>query len=566
MKKTIFLLLSLVSFTLLHADLRAGPDGSATGNNNLDNRVNVVCSPDLYDLTSKWVKDYSVQNPDFQINLIKVSHDEFTERLNMGSTLAFISSPNYKSIEEKSNWSVVIGREIIVPVINSNNPFMDQINQAGLSIKELAEILENPDIKGWGALNEKIENKPVHYYKVQNEIIESAIEKFTDQSQTIARGIVVNNPKELVLAVQNDPFGMGFCKLTDIMDPEGNGILKGISLLPIDKNANGQIDYFETIYKNLNDFSRGIWIGKYPKTLISNLLLVSKGIPESKPETDFAKWVLTNGQQFLEPFGYSGLVYNERLGALDRLNNQKVYIETTENTYAIQEFVIFGLIILLAIVITINIFLRRKRSKSIALQQNSSNNTELINTNSITIPNGLYFDKTHTWLFMEQDGIVKIGIDDFLQHITGNFSRIIMKKPGDQVKKNEYLMSLVQDGKQLKIYSPISGTIIKINKSLVTEPSLINSSPYNSGWMYMIKPSNWLREIHFFRMAGKQKEWLKHEFIRIKDFLAASANSGIKGNPQFAIQDGGELKNNVLKDLGPHIWEDFQKIFIDTSI
>jgi glycine cleavage system H lipoate-binding protein len=167
---------------------------------------------------------------------------------------------------------------------------------------------------------------------------------------------------------------------------------------------------------------------------------------------------------------------------------------------------------------------------------------------------------------MEKDGIVKVGIDDFLHHITGPFTRIKMRNPGDSVTKNEYLFSLIQDGKQLNIYAPFSGKIIDTNEILITNPTLLNSSPYNEGWIYKIEPHNWAREIQFLRMEGDYKEWLKAEFLRIKDFLSATISAKKAELNFIAYQEGGELIDNVLKDFGPDVWEDFQKHFIDTSI
>jgi len=66
-------------------------------------------------------------------------------------------------------------------------------------------------------------------------------------------------------------------------------------------------------------------------------------------------------------------------------------------------------------------------------------------------------------------------------------------------------------------------------------------------------------------MFDKYKEWLQDEFVRMRDFLALSANSNTVVYQQVVLQDGGELKDNVLADLGPEVWEDFQTRFIDTS-
>jgi hypothetical protein len=66
-------------------------------------------------------------------------------------------------------------------------------------------------------------------------------------------------------------------------------------------------------------------------------------------------------------------------------------------------------------------------------------------------------------------------------------------------------------------------------------------------------------------MAEKYGEWLKNEFSRLRDFLA---HAMMKTEPAYAyvvLQDGGEVADNVLENLGPEVWEDFQTEFIDKT-
>ena len=93
--------------------------------------------------------------------------------------------------------------------------------------------------------------------------------------------------------------------------------------------------------------------------------------------------------------------------------------------------------------------------------------------------------------------MVKVGIDDFLQHITGTLTRIKMKEPGEKIRKGEKILTIIRDGKQLNIYSPVSGIIREKNQRLLTDSSIINSSPYSEGWVYMLEPKNWVRETQF---------------------------------------------------------------------
>jgi glycine cleavage system H lipoate-binding protein len=164
---------------------------------------------------------------------------------------------------------------------------------------------------------------------------------------------------------------------------------------------------------------------------------------------------------------------------------------------------------------------------------------------------------------MKKDGIVTVGVDDFLQHVAGRITRVELKKPGEYVKKGERLLTLIQNGKQLNIYSPLSGTIMAHNKELYRDASLVNAAPYADGWVYRIEPANWLRDIQFLSMAEKYKTWLKVEFSRLKDFFAVELNVNSPEYANVVLQDGGALKDNILAELGPEVWEDFQTQFID---
>jgi hypothetical protein len=81
----------------------------------------------------------------------------------------------------------------------------------------------------------------------------------------------------------------------------------------------------------------------------------------------------------------------------------------------------------------------------------------------------------------------------------------------------------------------------------------------------MIEPKNWARDTQFLIMAQGYKEWLKMEFLHLRDFLAVTLRSNYDSSAQIVLQDGGEIKNGILKDLKPEVWEDFQTHFLDNS-
>lgn len=562
MKTRIFLFFALLLLSCSIADSKEAEIGN---NPSMKGSINVFATPEIYNLTMKWASEYCSLNPKMKINVIQSADNNVAGMLNTEAGIGFISEESYAGLSNQSNWKIVVGRDVIVPVMNASNPLLDEIYRKGITPEAFARILDNPENQNWGIILGYSQDNPVHFYITNDESIKSGVAKFTKTNQIKTDGITIVSGQEMVSIIQKDPYAMGFCRLAQIIDPNNQNIAENIKLVPIDKNGNGKIDFMEDIYADLQTFSRGVWIGKYPKALSGTIYSVSSERPKNENEVAFLKWVLADGQQFLSSNGYSDLVYNERQTQLEKFNepviDKTIPINSTTTALAVLLLIIVAIVFTGIIVDLVFRYIRNR--KGVVTDHNSALITAFVE-DSVIIPKGLYFDKTHTWAFMKKDGIVKIGIDDFLQHVTGTITRIEMKNPGDIIKKGQLLLTIIQKGKQLNIYSPVSGTITLQNKTLTTNSSLLNSAPFAEGWVYLMEPSNWIREIQFLNMAEKYKIWLSDEFSRLKDFFATVLKTN---TPEYALvtfQDGGALKDNILADLGPEVWEDFQTKFIDS--
>jgi glycine cleavage system H lipoate-binding protein len=314
----------------------------------------------------------------------------------------------------------------------------------------------------------------------------------------------------------------------------------------------------------MKSFTRGVWIGKYPDELCSGIYAVSANKPASQSALEFLKWINSGGQQLLSQNGYAAISSVEKSANLEAMIDKPELVDQTSKPLISRTWLMVILAFAAAVLILIGAVRYTRKQKTEDLS-NEIDITPAFNEDSILAPKGIYFDKTHTWAFMEQNGFVKVGIDDFLQHITGTITRIRMKEPGEKVRRGEKIVTVIRNGKQMEIYSPVSGVIREQNQSLLADASMLNKSPYSEGWVYLIEPKNWLKEMQFLFMAGKYKSWLQDEFTRLKDFLAASMKSNTTVYAHVILQDGGELTDHVLAELGPEVWEDFQTNFIDTS-
>ena len=101
----------------------------------------------------------------------------------------------------------------------------------------------------------------------------------------------------------------------------------------------------------------------------------------------------------------------------------------------------------------------------------------------------LKFTKEHEWIKINE-GVAIIGISDFAQEQLGDIVSIELPKAGGVFRQGQ-TMAIVDSVKASSdIYAPISGEIMEVNEELIEKPEMINQSPYDSGWIAKIKPSN----------------------------------------------------------------------------
>lgn len=184
---------------------------------------------------------------------------------------------------------------------------------------------------------------------------------------------------------------------------------------------------------------------------------------------------------------------------------------------------------------------------------------------ALSIPHGIHLDPTHTWAFLERSGKVRVGIDDFLMHVTGKITQMTSPKKGVLVKKGDVLSTIEHNGKFLKLYSPINGKIVKQNNRILRNPERLGNNSLFSDWLYKIEPSNWAADSKLLLLSTKAENWLKTEYDRLRDFLVFSSQKYSMSPNMIVLQEGGPIKDYVLSNLSAEIWEEFQSEFIDAN-
>src|SRR5688500_2664195 len=101
----------------------------------------------------------------------------------------------------------------------------------------------------------------------------------------------------------------------------------------------------------------------------------------------------------------------------------------------------------------------------------------------------LKFTSTHEWLkIVDQECL--IGITDHAQQLLGDMVFVELPEEGDEVEAGEELGVVESVKAASDFYAPVSGKVIAINQAVNENPALVNSDPYNTGWLVKIKPRN----------------------------------------------------------------------------
>jgi glycine cleavage system H protein len=104
-------------------------------------------------------------------------------------------------------------------------------------------------------------------------------------------------------------------------------------------------------------------------------------------------------------------------------------------------------------------------------------------------PTTILYSKYHTWIEIS-DTVAKVGITDFAQQQLEDIVHVDITSIGKSLKQNEIFGKIETARKDSELFLPVCGEIIGINPKIISNPELINRSPYFDGWIVRIKMHN----------------------------------------------------------------------------
>tara|TARA_B100000927_G_C16454640_1_gene465325 strand:- start:707 stop:1084 length:378 start_codon:yes stop_codon:yes gene_type:complete len=104
----------------------------------------------------------------------------------------------------------------------------------------------------------------------------------------------------------------------------------------------------------------------------------------------------------------------------------------------------------------------------------------------MNFPDHLLYSKDHEWIKVEGE-IATVGITDFAQSELGDIVFVDVDTVEEFLDK-EAVFGTIEAVKTVSdMFMPVAGEVVEVNEALEDRPELVNSDPYEEGWIIKIK-------------------------------------------------------------------------------
>ncbi len=159
-----------------------------------------------------------------------------------------------------------------------------------------------------------------------------------------------------------------------------------------------------------------------------------------------------------------------------------------------------------------------------------------------------FFHPGHSWALLDNPASATVGVDEVARGFIGAPDSVEVVPRGASVRQGEPLVKLRRGSRTLTLVAPLSGVLVETNPRLSDQPSLVNDSPYEKGWVAKIAPANLALEIHNLLRGPLADKW--------REGVQAQLASWFEPRLGLVLQDGGRIVANFSDLLTDKDWEE----------
>ena len=259
----------------------------------------------LYPMMTRWAEAYSSLHPGVRFDISAGGAGKgMADALGGAVDIGMVSREITAEEEAKGAFWVAVTEDAVFPVVNAQNPVLQDLLASGVDREIFTGIYITGDITQWGQIVGKPEiTDEIHVYTRSDAAgAPETWAKYLGKTQEDLLGIGVFGDPGLLDAVIKDPLGIGYNNLGYAFDLATGKPVGGAVVLPVDVNENSVADPAELLETRFEAVEM-VAVGKYPSPPARPLNVVTNGKP-SGIVLDFIRWILTEGQVYVDEAGY----------------------------------------------------------------------------------------------------------------------------------------------------------------------------------------------------------------------------------------------------------------------
>ena len=295
----------LLLFLILYSALFPGST-SAQKTDGLKGRITISGAFALYPMAVKWAEEFRALHPQVKIDISAGGAGKgMTDAISKVVDIGMVSRDIYPEELKKGAYPIAVTKDAVVATISASNPKLKEVLTYGLKKETATQLWITGNHKTWGQAFGLQSNIPIRVYTRSDACgAAESWAKYLGKKQEDLLGVGVFGDPGVAQAVGKDPLGIGFNNICYAYDAKTKLPNPGIKILPLDLNNNGKIDADENFYANMDQIIKAISSEKYPSPPARELYFVISGKPTNKVLIEFIKWVLTDGQKYVNSSGF----------------------------------------------------------------------------------------------------------------------------------------------------------------------------------------------------------------------------------------------------------------------
>jgi glycine cleavage system H protein len=172
------------------------------------------------------------------------------------------------------------------------------------------------------------------------------------------------------------------------------------------------------------------------------------------------------------------------------------------------------------------------------------------------LPDHLKYHPGHTWALAESPNLVRVGLDDFAARLLGQIQTILLPQRGRWVRQGQPLVTILRDGVQTKMVSPMEGVVADVNDAVLKDPALSLKDPYGEGWLITVEAPDATTNFRNLLSGALARNWMEEAAGRLRARIPSLAGA--------VAQDGGLAESDLTKHLPDADWTEVTREFFLT--